>query len=32
MIPRFLMMIGLNLDNTFGGLILPAIVSPFASS
>jgi multiple sugar transport system permease protein len=29
MIPLFLMMIGLNLDNTFGGLILPAIVSPF---
>jgi multiple sugar transport system permease protein len=30
MIPLFLMMIGLNLDNTLGGLILPAIVSPFA--
>jgi multiple sugar transport system permease protein len=29
MIPLFLMMIGLNLDNTFGGLIIPAIVSPF---
>jgi multiple sugar transport system permease protein len=29
MIPLFLMMIGLNLDNTFAGLIVPAIVSPF---
>jgi multiple sugar transport system permease protein len=29
MIPLFIMMVGLNLDNTFGGLIIPAIVSPF---
>jgi multiple sugar transport system permease protein len=29
MIPLFIMMVGLNLVNTFGGLIIPAIVSPF---
>lgn len=29
MIPLFLMMIGLHLSNTFGGLIIPMIVSPF---